>query len=34
MKEKEKTTVIFERIITLYPSSPAAIKARERLNAH
>jgi len=34
MKEKEKAAVLFERIITSYPSSPAAIKARERLNVH
>jgi tol-pal system protein YbgF len=34
MKEKEQATAIFERIITTYPSSPAAVKARERLNAN
>jgi tol-pal system protein YbgF len=34
MKEKEKAAGIFERIISSYPSSPAAIKARERLSAH
>lgn len=34
LKEKEKATGIFEKIIKAYPSSPAATKARERLNAH
>ena len=34
LKEKDAATSIFEKIITLYPSSPAAIKARERLNVH
>jgi TolA-binding protein len=34
LKEKEKAAGVFERIITSYPSSPAAIKARERLSAH
>lgn len=34
MKEKKKATGIFERIIKSFPSSNAAIKARERLNAH
>lgn len=34
MKEKEKATGVFERIIKSFPGSTAAIKARERLNAH
>jgi TolA-binding protein len=33
LKEKELATASFEKIITSYPSSSAAIKARERLNA-
>lgn len=33
MKEKEKAAGIFEKIIISYPSSHAAIKARERLSA-
>jgi tol-pal system protein YbgF len=32
--QKEKASDVFERIITLYPSSPAAVKARDRLNTH
>lgn len=34
MKEKDNATEIFEKIIILYPSSSAAVKARERLGAH
>lgn len=34
MKEKEKSLAIYESLIKSYPSSPAAAKARERLNAN
>ncbi len=34
MKEKEKAHAIFESLIKSYPSSPAAVKARERLTAN
>jgi len=34
MKEKDKANAIFESLIKSHPSSPAAIKARERLTAH
>lgn len=34
MKEKDKALAIYESLIKSYPSSPAAIMARERLNAN
>jgi TolA-binding protein len=34
MKEKDKANAIFESLIRSYPSSPAAVKARERLTAN
>jgi tol-pal system protein YbgF len=34
MKEKEKALAVYDRLIKSYPSSPAAVKARERMSAN
>ena len=34
MKEKDKAQSIYENLIKSFPSSPAAVKARERLNSN
>lgn len=34
MKEKEKAFAVYESLIKAYPSSPAAVKAREQMGAH